>query len=146
MLRVSASKSVWPTAKPHRSLGQRPRKTLCSPILGRRPYSHGPHRLVNMAFGQYPECGPASWGVAPGYGKNWPSAKNLNRNAQLRNAPARDTSRRFALVSLAGASRLVCPRIMQGNWAITRLGRMPDCPDGGLPAEPRYPVSVDGRS
>ncbi len=47
-------------------------------LFGQRPYLpkiSGITALVSMAFGQNMMLNQSSWGVTPGYGDKWPSAK-----------------------------------------------------------------------
>ena len=68
-------RTVWPKATFHRSLGRRPRNSERLNFVGRRPSLSSASRNVIMAFGQISHSYPPSWGVAPGYGDEWPSAK-----------------------------------------------------------------------
>jgi hypothetical protein len=77
---------VWPKASIIVAWGETPGNSNEMHVLAEGHIHIGTVDDVNMAFGQTIPDAPNSWGGAPGYGENRPSAKRFVANAQLHNS------------------------------------------------------------
>ena len=55
-----------------------------------------------MAFGQQSSNAPNSWGVAPGYGEKWPSARLFAESVQRHEVRARGNRKKVSFMAVRG--------------------------------------------
>jgi hypothetical protein len=101
---------VWPKASITVAWGETPGNSNETHVLAEGHIHIGTVDDVNMAFGQSIPDAPNSWGDAPGYGENRPSAKRSVANAQLQNAQVRDSPLFSTLVCRAGGCLVTARR------------------------------------